>query len=148
MVTDNSKATVEAHIRGIIEERVKAIRAKDINALMSNYASDAVSFDALNPLQNNGSDAGRKRAEAWFASYQSSINYEIRDLHVKAGEAVAFCHYLYRVSGTTTSGEQVDMWVRATICFSEAEGKWVVTHEHDSVPFDVETGRASLDLKP
>jgi hypothetical protein len=27
------------------------------------------------------------------------------------------------------------------------DGKWLVTHAHSSVPFDVETGRASLDLK-
>jgi hypothetical protein len=25
---------------------------------------------------------------------------------------------------------------------------WMVTHEHNSVPFDAETGKASLDLKP
>lgn len=40
------------------------------------------------------------------------------------------------------------MWVRATICFRKIEGKWMITHEHNSTPFDVETGRASLDLQP
>jgi hypothetical protein len=25
---------------------------------------------------------------------------------------------------------------------------WVVTHEHSSVPFEMESGRASLDVKP
>jgi hypothetical protein len=28
------------------------------------------------------------------------------------------------------------------------DGKWTVTHEHDSVPFNVESGKASLDLRP
>ncbi len=45
-------------------------------------------------------------------------------------------------------GGKVDMWVRATVCFRKTAGEWTVTHEHDSVPFDVESGKASLDLKP
>jgi ketosteroid isomerase-like protein len=40
------------------------------------------------------------------------------------------------------------MWWRTTVCFRKLDGKWMVTHEHNSVPFDVESGKASLDLKP
>jgi hypothetical protein len=29
------------------------------------------------------------------------------------------------------------MWWRTTICFRKIDGKWMVTHEHNSVPFDV-----------
>jgi hypothetical protein len=28
------------------------------------------------------------------------------------------------------------------------KGKWLITHEHDSEPFDMETFKALLDLKP
>jgi ketosteroid isomerase-like protein len=40
------------------------------------------------------------------------------------------------------------MWVRFTVCLRKIDGHWMVTHEHASVPFDVETGRASVDLAP
>ena len=40
------------------------------------------------------------------------------------------------------------MWIRATLCYRKIDGKWMVTHEHVSVPFDPESGQASLDLKP
>jgi ketosteroid isomerase-like protein len=36
MTTEDSRAADEAQIREIIEERVRAIRAKDVDALMSN----------------------------------------------------------------------------------------------------------------
>ena len=72
----------------------------------------------------------------------------MRDLSITTGEDVAFCHYLYRVSGTRTDGGAVAMWVRATLCFRKVDGAWVVTHEHDSVPFDPASGKASLGLKP
>jgi ketosteroid isomerase-like protein len=61
---------------------------------------------------------------------------------------VAFGHSLKRVSATTTDGQKLDMWWRATICYRRIDGAWMVTHEHASVPFDVASGRASLDLEP
>ena len=148
MITDNSKATDEAQIRSLIDDRVKAIREKEVGALMSNHAPDVLIFDALNPLQYAGSERVRERAEQWLSWYQGPISYEIRDLSIATGDEVAFCPYLYRVSGTMTNGREVDMWVRSTIGLRKIEGKWMVTHEHTSVPFDAESGKASVDLKP
>ena len=148
MTTENRKATDEARIRTLIDERVRAVRGKDIKGLMSNHAPDVLMFDALNPLQYIGSAAVRERAQQWFSWYQGPIGYEIRDLSITTGDEVAFCHYLYRVSGTMTNGRQVDMWVRSTVGLRKIDGTWMVTHEHTSVPFEAESGKASLDLKP
>jgi ketosteroid isomerase-like protein len=40
------------------------------------------------------------------------------------------------------------MWWRTTVCFRKIDEKWMVTREHNSVPFDPKSGKASLDLKP
>jgi ketosteroid isomerase-like protein len=148
MTTENSRADDEARIREIIEGRVRATRARDVDALMSNHAPDVVMFDALDPLRYVGSEAVRERAGQWLSWYRGPIGYEVRDLSVTAGDGAAFCHYLYRVTGTMTNGREVDMWVRSTVCFRKDEGAWVVAHEHTSVPFDAESGRASVGLKP
>ena len=148
MSTENSKAINEAQIRAIIDDRSKAVRAKDINGAVSHYAPNIRSFDVVNPLQYVGSDSSRKRAEEWFSSFQGPIGYEIRDLSITVGKTLAFSHGLSHVSATRTDGGQLDMWWRTTVCFRKLDGKWMVTHEHNSVPFDVESGKASLDLKP
>jgi ketosteroid isomerase-like protein len=148
MTTDNSQTNDEARLRALVEERVRAVRAKDIDALMSHHAPDVLMFDALNPLQYVGADAVRERAVQWFSWYQGGIGYEVRDLSITASETAAFCHYLYHVSGTMTNGREVQMWVRSTVCFRKIDGDWMVTHEHTSVPFDAESGKASVDLKP
>ncbi len=147
-MTETSKVTDEDQIHTIIKERVKAVSDKDTNALLSNHARDILSFDVINPLQHNGVAAVRERAEKWLSSYQSSIGYEIRDLNITTSDNVAFCHFLYQISGTLNDGGKINMWVRATVCLRKIEDKWMITHEHQSVPFDVETGKASLDLKP
>lgn len=72
----------------------------------------------------------------------------LRNLQVAAAGDVAFCHSLNHITGTLRTGGEVDMWVRTTVCFREIDGRWVVTHEHTSSPFNAETGLASMDLNP
>ena len=144
----NSKTPDEPHIRALIDDRAKAIRDKNVNGAISSIAPDILSFDVVNPLQQMGSDASKKRAEDWFSSFEGPIDYEIRDLSITAGDSAAFSHGLSHVSATRTDGGQLDMWWRTTVCFRKIDEKWMVTHEHNSVPFDVESGKASLDLKP
>jgi len=127
---------------------VKAVRAADVDAAIINLAPDILSFDVVSTLQRIGADASRKRSEEWFSSFQGPIGYEIRDLNLTAGSDVAFCHGLSHVSAMRTGGGQLDMWWRTTVCFRKIDGTWKVTHEHNSVPFDVESGKASLDLQP
>jgi len=115
---------------------------------MSSYAPDVLLFDVVNPLQSTGSGAARARLKEWFASFDGPIGYELRDLSIAAGDDVAFSHSLSRTSATTTDGRKVDVWWRATVCYRKVDGTWMVTHEHASVPFDVESDRASLDLEP
>ena len=35
-----------------------------------------------------------------------------------------------------------------TVSASKAGGKWLVTHEHVSMPFDMKTGKVAADLEP
>jgi ketosteroid isomerase-like protein len=115
---------------------------------LSTITPDVLSFDVVNSLQSRGSDAERARMQEWFSSFQGPIGYEMHDLFITTGNDVAFSHSLNQVSATTTDGKHFEMWWRATVCYRKMDDKWMVTHEHSSVPFDVQSGKASLDLKP
>ena len=141
---DNS----EAQVRAIIEDWARAIRAKDVEKSLANHAPDLVTFDAVKPLRRIGTAGVEQRVREWFAIYTGPIGYEIRDLRVTAGSDVAFSQSLNRVSGRLMDGRTVDMWLRQTCCFRNIHGKWMATHTHVSVPFDGDTGKAALDLKP
>jgi ketosteroid isomerase-like protein len=137
----------EAQIRRLIEQRVEAVHAKQAAVITGQMSSRAVLYDAMGPLQQVGVEAESKRLEEWLASYRGQIGYEIRNLDITADGDVGFCHLLYRVSGTTTAGTNIDMWLRATLGLRKLDGNWTIVHEHNSVPFDA-TGAASMDLKP
>lgn len=126
--------TDEARISDFIAGVAQAIRAKDLDALMAHYAPDAVIFDLM-PLQTMGRDAYRRNFESWFSMVKGPIEFEIRDLRIMTREDVAFGHYTSRVRCTRTSGARTDYQIRVTAGFRKLDGRWLITHEHVSLPF-------------
>lgn len=149
MAPDPSDATSEDRIRELFEDRVKATRAGDIDGCHANAAPDVLLFDVVHPLQYGGADGERRRLEEWFSQFEDGpIGFELPDLSVMASDDVAFGHSLNPVSATTKTGQTLDMWCRTTLCFRRINRKWMIAHEHSSVPFDIETGMAALGLVP
>jgi ketosteroid isomerase-like protein len=141
-------ADTNGEVREMIDEWAIAVRAKDIESVISHYLSDVVAFDVVDPLEYKGTDMLRQRLTDWFSSFEGPFGFEITNLEVEAGDYLAFCHSLNRVIGIKTDGVQVNMCWRATLCSRKVEGRWKITHSHTSVPFAPETGLASLDLEP
>lgn len=140
--------TADRELRDLVEDRVRAVRAKDRDALAALPADDVVTYDVLPPLNSRGSKPVLDHLDEWFASYDGPIDYTIRDLSVTAEGDLGFASFLYHVGGTLTSGGVVDMWVRATLCFRRLDGRWRIVHDHESVPFDPTTGQALISLQP
>jgi ketosteroid isomerase-like protein len=100
------------------------------------------------PLQYTGSAAARGNFLRWFGGWKSSIGVEIRDLNILASGDTAAAHMLHRTSGTLKDGREVGYWVRATVCCQRSDHRWLITHEHVSLPVDFKSGRVAMDLVP
>ena len=148
MAVEEHKKNDEAEIQRVLEGGVEAIRDKNIEGVMSLYAQEVVSFDIVPPLRYVGAGAFRKPWEKVFSSFQGPIGYEIHDLNITVGDDVAFTHSLNRISGTMNTGQKTALWLRWTACLRKINGKWLIVHHQNSVPVDLETGRAVLSLKP
>jgi ketosteroid isomerase-like protein len=138
----------EADIRRRIDELVEAVRAADLERVMSFYASDLVTFDIVPPLRKQGAEGKRENWMDVFAAYQRPLDYEIRDLNLRLGDGLAFGRSLNRMSGALKNGKKVEQWLRWTACFQKLDGIWLIVHDHVSVPTDFATGKALLDLRP
>jgi ketosteroid isomerase-like protein len=149
MTNDADHSTDEADIRRQIQNLAEAIRALDLETVMSVYKPDIVSFDIEPPLQHRGADAKRRNWERVFAAYQRPLGYEIRELTVTVSKDVAFALSLNRLSGTLKTGATTTgFWVRATTCFQRVGGHWFIAHDHVSTPLEVTSGAALLNLEP
>jgi ketosteroid isomerase-like protein len=145
---EDAMASTESEIRTLLESWSEAARTKDIDRLMSLYSPDIVYFDVVPPLQYTGSGAVRANFLRWFDGFESSIGQEIRDSHILVSEDVAVAYMLIRASGTLKDGREVGYWVRATVSCNRSNHRWLITHEHISLPFDFERGSVAIDLVP
>ena len=139
---------VETEIKALLEDWSAAVGAKDIDGLMSLYSPEIVYFDVVPPLRISGSAAVRKNFERWFGIWKSGIRSESRDLRVVASGDTAVAFKLHRSSGTRMDGREVDLWVRVTACCRRSGDRWLITHEHVSLPVEMPAGRALMDLVP
>ena len=141
----------EAQIRKLMTEREIAMRERDAERLVSGYAPETVRFDLAPPLRRMASDAQNlNRLREWFSGFDGPIDYEIRDLATTAGEDVAFCYSLNRLSATPHGAAKAfDLWFRATVGLRKLDGSWRITHEHNSTPFYMDGSfKAAIDLRP
>ncbi|MGH3386135.1 MAG: YybH family protein [Nocardioidaceae bacterium] len=140
--------STQSDVRALLDRRSEAARTKDIDRLMSTYSPDIVYFDVVPPLRYVGSAALRGRFVQWFDRWESSIGQELSELTVSASGDIACAHMLVRASGTLKDGREVGYWVRVTDCCRRSPDGWLITHEHVSLPVEMETGRAAMELVP
>ena len=139
----------EVDIRRRMDKWAEAIRAMDVDDVMSSYAADVVSFDVASFLRQTGAQGRRKNWVGVFGMFERPLDYEIRDLTISVGDDVAFGHSFNRLSGTLKSGTRSGgFWVRATYCFRKIDGNWLIVHDHASAPLDPGSGKALLNLEP
>lgn len=148
MHTETLQTTARDEIRAAIDDWIEAVQARDVDRIMALYAPEVVSFDAIVALQFKGWDAYRDHWRACLDMSPGEMVFRVQDLTVTAEREIAFGHYLVNCGGTNDKGELQSGWMRATVCWRRIDGRWRIVHEHFSAPFDFESGKALLDLKP
>ena len=138
----------EAEIREIIAHWIDALRARDLDRMMTSYENWVIAFDPMLPLQHAGIDAYRRVWRDWLDAHTGPIDHEVHDLAICAGDAVAFTHGLVHLAAARPGRARDDSWLRWTAGWKKVNGAWLVAHEHVSVPFDRETSRAVVDARP
>jgi ketosteroid isomerase-like protein len=150
----SSSTSDEQQIRALLEEYYCALEAKQARRVVACSAPDTVVYDLAPPLRaDTDPDRVVVALDAWFATFDGPLEFEMRDLEVIVGGDVAYCHGLTRLTATPSgSTESFDLWTRSTFGFQRQDRRWLITHEHNSTPFHMQTTdgtfRAATDLKP
>ncbi|WP_020667714.1 YybH family protein [Amycolatopsis nigrescens] len=134
--------TNESEITASWERRIEACRDKDIDRLMACYSPAIVYYDVIPPLRFAGFEEVRGNFLRWFGEYDGPIGLETRDATAAVSGDVAFAHMLHLDSGKRTNGLDLAIWVRSTVCFRRLADRWLITHEHVSLPINPENLQA------
>lgn len=148
MQTSVAKTSAEADVRKLIESWEKAVAASNLEAIMSHYAPEVIAYDAIMALQFKGIDAYKKHWQMCLSMCSGPMTFKMHDLHIGAGEDIAFSHCLNYCGGADKDGNQHASWMRVSSAYRKINGQWRIAHEHFSAPFDPESGKALFDLKP
>jgi ketosteroid isomerase-like protein len=105
-------------------------------------------FDVLPPRQYVGAKAYRKDWEEFFAAFPGPLAFDLSDLRITADRRLGFSHSIQHVGLTDKDGKKLDITVRVTDGYRKVNGKWLVVHEHVSVPVDLATAKADITSKP
>lgn len=141
----------ETAIRQLFTDLEEGMRDRSPARIVARYADDAVTFTLAPPLRHTGLDARDPEALAgWMAGFSGPITVEHRDLEIVVAGDAAFVHGLSRMAAVPVAyPEGFSMWMRTTVGLRRRDGRWLVTHEHQSVPFYMDGSfLAATDLEP
>jgi len=119
-------------IRAQIEAWAAAVRARDMAGMLRNHSADMVMFDVPPPLRLRGIAAYEASWPQFFDASPKPIRFDIMDLQITAGNDVAFAVALMRCA--VIEGGNADLDFRLTVGLRKIDGRWIVTHEHHSIP--------------
>jgi ketosteroid isomerase-like protein len=126
--------TNEVEIKTMVESWAKAVREKDMEGIMAWHHQDIVMFDLPPPFQSVGIDEYRKTWDLFYSNEQEKDAFRIVDLHVVAGEDVAFCYAAMKCAYFDKENQKIELDFRLTIGFRKVSGQWWFVHEHHSEP--------------
>ncbi len=91
-------------------------------------------FDVPPPIQSKGIEAYKKTWDVFFAWSKDSCVFDISEMNITAGQDVAFATAMMHCAGTEANGDQIELDFRLTIGLRKIGGRWIVMHEHHSIP--------------
>jgi ketosteroid isomerase-like protein len=145
----DTKAKDEADIKAMEGRFIAAFKAKDINAIMACYVPDQslIVFDVSPPRQFTGAQAYKMDWQGYLAAFPGPWDASISDLDVTVGGDIGYGHSIQHASFTDKDGKKAELTVRVTDGYKKINSQWLISHEHVSVPVDLNTLKPDLDSK-
>lgn len=139
----------EQAIRNRIAAWRQAVVDGDLERVVGFYVDDIVAYDAVDALAARGLAAYRKAWEKGFAHLDGGqMVFELGELAVSAAGDLGYAHALIRC-GSSADGVEQTGWMRYTGCWRRQGGRWLIAHEHFSVPFSMDGDAKPLfELQP
>ena len=143
-IADSSSA---AEIRSQIQRFRQAVLHKDMKGVARYYSNteSLVVFDVVPPLSYVGWNSFRKDWQGFFDGFKEISVYDWNDMHIESGGDLGWMRAMVHIAGTLQDGKPLDMTFRDTAIFKRENQRWVVIHDHGSVPIVFETGQAVMN---
>lgn len=139
-------------VQDVLENYKTAIYEKDVEKFLFLYAPEIHIYDCWGNWECKGISSWKENVEVWFNGLSEDgvlLKVDFHDLVVEENTYLAFVH-----CAVTFAAHQVEtgkilrqMTNRFTYGLKKVNGTWLITHEHSSLPINMETGKGIFNLK-
>jgi ketosteroid isomerase-like protein len=137
-------------IRDVVLGRAERLQAGDVAGFQRYNAAEVVEYTLAPPLGGPADGHDPTFLEGWLTGFEAPPRREVTRLEITADGDVAFATSIDSMSATPKgASESFTLWYRVTLGLRRIDGRWLVTHEHTSVPFHMDGSlRAAVGLEP
>ena len=126
--------TNESVVRDLLERWAAAVRAKNMPEVLANHAEDFVMFDVPPPFESRGLAAYEDTWKLFYSGQPDPVAFDIKWLEVVAGDETAFAFAHMQCIEPRKREQRAPLDFRLTVGLRKVEGRWLIVHEHHSVP--------------
>lgn len=137
-------------IQDVIMTRAARLSAGDVPGMQECNAPTVVDYNLAPPLVAAADGHDPKPLTEWVAGFDAPPRIAVTELNITTDGDVAFATSLDSMTAVPRgTEEEFTLWYRVTLGLRRIDGRWLVTHQHHSVPFYMDaTMGAAVDLKP
>ena len=135
----------EAAIHKALQGRCDGLKALDLKKAMAGYRTDLHVFDMAPPSQRNYTEMNEV-AKQFITEAVAPPSCGFHELYIKVYGDNAYARYIFPLKVQLKNGTTIVVVGRGTDIFERTAGKWLIVHEHFSLPVDLVTGQA--EMKP
>jgi ketosteroid isomerase-like protein len=131
-----SADSTEQAVRDLVPRIVRAWESLDITKVDPHYAADAdLTFFDIAPLQYANWAEYRAGVQKAFFEPNRSLKFAVKDdLRVHHRGSLAWVTFTFGADVVSKQGATSHLDGRWTLVLEQRKGRWVVVHEHVSVP--------------
>lgn len=141
-----SQVEPNAAIEAVMADYAAAVLAKEPARLASLYASDVRVFDAFGVWSFEDREAWTRNLQDWLGSIgDEGLQVQFHDVRIVPNAETRWLSAVVTYSALDAAGHVLrSMQNRLTWLLTKNAERWVIAHEHTSVPVDFESKKAIL----
>lgn len=133
-------------VEGVLEKYKRAIFERDMESFLTIYDENVHIYDCWAKWESKGISLWRENVVNWFNGMREEgelLKVDVRDVTLEENTNLAFVHCAITFAAYNEKSEEKLRQItnRFTFGLKKVNGFWLITHEHSSLPIDMETGR-------
>jgi uncharacterized protein (TIGR02246 family) len=139
-------------VAGVLKNYKQSVNERDSDKFLAVYSSDVHISDCWGSWECKGIDAWRDSVSGWFHDLKENgdvLKVGFDDVVIEENTDLAFVHCAVTFAAYNEGSEEKlrQMTNRFTFGLKRVDGSWLITHEHSSLPINMEDGKGMFDLR-